>query len=183
MDVNCSILYGECRYNSTASTPALTVIAIYPDVSTSGKKISLLIENLISGNSLSKTFMAQTYNSSGFLMDQGYVTYTVSCTDVTRYCRTCFSANGACDTCYPSFFINNGFCVSDCGNVTNYRNYANNSTGICAVCTNSCQTCLNATYCTSCNSSLFLLLPNNTCITNCSSLGYMRTNSTNGNTC
>lgn len=77
------------------------------------------------------------------LIDEGSVSYNVSCGAFPSYsCKTC-DLSGSCLSCYTVLGMNmiNGQCVYNCTTSTQFQRF--NQSGVCVTCTNNCNTCYN----------------------------------------
>ncbi len=161
--VNCSTIYATCSKVS-GSSPGTLGIKIEPNLTyIINNTINIVIEGLISGNSIAENVTVSSYNSSMFMIDSGLMLYQLSCKDSTALsilnnCKTC-QPNGDCISCYTTsgFYLNATACVTSCGKANSYLSYDNSASGTCTPCSNNCFTCISATTCIVCLNGYYFM--------------------------
>jgi len=96
-----------------------------------------------------------------------------TCSNCTMGCLVCNSTN--CTYCAYPFSLQEGLCVSDCGE--NYRKeailfYSTYAGFICIMCPNNCESCDNNNNCTMCSSTNDFIDELGHCISSCNAKNY-----------
>jgi hypothetical protein len=171
-----------CSYDATLSTPFTTVIKIVPN--SVAQPIAFAIEGLCSSATTYITqqfqIMVSSYSSSNRQMDQGYLTYNLSCRStsalINKNCMLCNELLATCLSCYSGYYLYNASCVTSCASASTYMTYPGSN--VCVSCLAPCLTCISATQCLSCSPSIYLY-ENATCLAQCGA-GYYKYTNPNG---
>ena len=166
--VSCPLI--SCAVSSQSTSNVLVVVVTPNQNQLNVNSISLQLSGLVSSDSSIYNevsyFNVSSYSKEGIMIDQGSISYNVSCGQRPTYsCRECY-ANGSCISCYTNLAMNilNDRCVFNCTSESQFQNF--NESGTCRTCVNNCNTCYNETFCRSCVAGYFYY-DNYTCLPTC----------------